>query len=70
MFQGRHRLYEFNTIMVSGVKYSGKLYCLGENSVGWGKVDDEQSIKSIHRALDLGITRSERKDKIIRVEYR
>jgi hypothetical protein len=56
--------------MVSGVKYSGKLYCLGENSVGWGKVDDEQSIKSIHRALDLGITRSERKDKIIRVEYR
>jgi aryl-alcohol dehydrogenase-like predicted oxidoreductase len=24
--------------------------------VGWGKVDDSESIKSLHRALDLGIT--------------
>lgn len=24
--------------------------------VGWGRVDDEESIKAIHRALDLGIT--------------
>lgn len=28
----------------------------GETPVGWGKVDDEESVRAIHRALDLGIT--------------
>jgi aryl-alcohol dehydrogenase-like predicted oxidoreductase len=28
----------------------------GDNAVGWGKVDDEESIRSIHKALDLGVT--------------
>jgi len=28
----------------------------GETPVGWGKVDDAQSIRAIHAALDLGIT--------------
>ncbi|MBN1580315.1 MAG: aldo/keto reductase [Anaerolineae bacterium] len=28
----------------------------GDVAVGWGKADDEQSVRAIHRALDLGIT--------------
>lgn len=28
----------------------------GDSPVGWGKVDDEESIRSIHRALDMGVT--------------
>ncbi len=28
----------------------------GETPVGWGKVDDAESTRAIHRALDLGIT--------------
>ena len=28
----------------------------GETPAGWGKVDDDESIRAIHRALDLGIT--------------
>jgi aryl-alcohol dehydrogenase-like predicted oxidoreductase len=28
----------------------------GETPAGWGNVDDEESIRAIHRALDLGIT--------------
>lgn len=28
----------------------------GDTPVGWGKVNDEESIRSVHRALDLGIT--------------
>ena len=34
----------------------GGPFSSGRSSVGWGEVDDEQSIKAIHRALDLGIT--------------
>ncbi len=28
----------------------------GETPIGWGKVDDGESIRAIHRALDLGVT--------------
>ena len=28
----------------------------GDNAVGWGKVDDEESIRAIHRAIELGVT--------------
>jgi len=28
----------------------------GEEPLGWGKVDDEESIRAIHRAIDLGVT--------------
>lgn len=28
----------------------------GENAVGWGQIDDDESIRSIHRALELGVT--------------
>jgi len=28
----------------------------GETPLGWGQVDDQESIKAIHKALDLGIT--------------
>jgi aryl-alcohol dehydrogenase-like predicted oxidoreductase len=28
----------------------------GDDAVGWGKVDDNESIEAIHRALDLGVT--------------
>ncbi len=28
----------------------------GDTPVGWGEVDDEESIRAIHRALDLGVT--------------
>lgn len=28
----------------------------GETPVGWGEVDDDESIRAVHRALDLGIT--------------
>ncbi|CAL9421064.1 hypothetical protein SUDANB146_04662 [Streptomyces sp. enrichment culture] len=24
--------------------------------LGWGRVDDEESVRAIHRALDLGVT--------------
>ena len=27
----------------------------GETPVGWGKVDDEESIGAVHRALELGV---------------
>lgn len=27
----------------------------GDNPVGWGEVDDEESIRAIHRALELGV---------------
>jgi len=29
---------------------------VGGHAVGWGKVDDEESIRAIHRALELGVT--------------
>src|SRR5665647_265114 len=28
----------------------------GETPQGWGEVDDEESIRAIHAALDLGVT--------------
>lgn len=28
----------------------------GGQALGWGKVDDEESVRAIHRALDLGVT--------------
>jgi aryl-alcohol dehydrogenase-like predicted oxidoreductase len=28
----------------------------GDTPVGWGKVDDQESIRAIHRALELGVT--------------
>ena len=28
----------------------------GDDAVGWGDVDDKESIRAIHRALDLGVT--------------
>jgi aryl-alcohol dehydrogenase-like predicted oxidoreductase len=27
----------------------------GENPIGWGQVDDDESIRSVHRALELGV---------------
>jgi aryl-alcohol dehydrogenase-like predicted oxidoreductase len=29
---------------------------LGGQPLGWGKVDDDESVRAIHRALDLGVT--------------
>lgn len=34
----------------------GGLAWRGETPVGWGVVDDEESTRAIHRALDLGVT--------------
>lgn len=34
----------------------GGPFWAGENAQGWGEVDDEESIRAIHRALDLGVT--------------
>jgi aryl-alcohol dehydrogenase-like predicted oxidoreductase len=28
----------------------------GDTPVGWGEVDDEESVRAIHRAMDLGVT--------------
>jgi aryl-alcohol dehydrogenase-like predicted oxidoreductase len=33
----------------------GGPFWAGENPVGWGKVDDEQSIRAVHRALEMGV---------------
>ena len=34
----------------------GGLCWRGDVAVGWGEVDDEESIRAIHSALDLGVT--------------
>jgi aryl-alcohol dehydrogenase-like predicted oxidoreductase len=34
----------------------GGPFWAGDDAVGWGEVDDAESIRAIHRALDLGIT--------------
>ena len=34
----------------------GGPFWAGENAVGWGQVDDDESIRAIRRALDLGVT--------------
>ena len=34
----------------------GGPYWAGEQPLGWGEVDDEESVRALHRALDLGIT--------------
>ncbi len=33
----------------------GGPFWAGETPVGWGKVDDEESIRAVHRALELGV---------------
>ena len=33
----------------------GGPFWAGDKSLGWGNIDDDQSIKSIHRALELGV---------------
>jgi aryl-alcohol dehydrogenase-like predicted oxidoreductase len=34
----------------------GGPFWTGDKALGWGDVDDEQSVKSVHRALSLGVT--------------
>ncbi|MBN1260211.1 MAG: aldo/keto reductase, partial [Anaerolineae bacterium] len=34
----------------------GGPFWAGETPVGWGQIDDAESIRAIHRALDLGVT--------------
>ncbi len=34
----------------------GGLFWAGETPLGWGEVDDSESIRAIHAALDLGVT--------------
>jgi aryl-alcohol dehydrogenase-like predicted oxidoreductase len=34
----------------------GEWQDLGGQPLGWGKVDDDESVRAIHRALDLGVT--------------
>ena len=41
----------------------GGAYWKGKAAVGWGNVNDEESIRAIHRALDLGITFFDTADK-------
>ena len=36
----------------------GPLWGDGGQPFGWGEVDDDESIRTIHRALDLGVTLS------------
>jgi aryl-alcohol dehydrogenase-like predicted oxidoreductase len=33
----------------------GGPYWAGEQPLGWGEVDDEESVRALHRALDLGV---------------
>ncbi len=56
---------EGRTLGKSGIKVSpmglgcwaiGGPYWAGETPLGWGEVDDEESIAAIHRGLELGIT--------------
>ena len=32
----------------------------GDNAVGWGEVDDEESIQAIHRALELEVEHAQK----------
>src|SRR5215216_4188387 len=34
----------------------GEWQDLGGQPLGWGHVDDDESVRAIHRALDLGVT--------------
>ncbi len=34
----------------------GGPFWTGETPIGWGEVDDDESIRAIHKALDLGVT--------------
>jgi aryl-alcohol dehydrogenase-like predicted oxidoreductase len=54
----------YRTLGRSGIKVSalgmgcwaiGGPFWDGETPVGWGKVDDEESIRAVHRALELGV---------------
>ena len=38
----------------------GGPFWAGETPVGWGKVDDEESIRAVHRALELGVPNKSR----------
>jgi aryl-alcohol dehydrogenase-like predicted oxidoreductase len=55
-----HRLLGSSGIQVSAMGLGcwaiGGPFWRGETPAGWGNVDDEESIRAIHRALDLGIT--------------
>lgn len=53
------------TLGRSGIKISalgmgcwaiGGPFWSGDNAVGWGKIDDSESIRAIHKALELGVT--------------
>src|SRR5512140_1093329 len=53
------------TIGRSGIKVSpmglgcwaiGGPFWSGETPLGWGEVDDEESVRAIHAGLDLGVT--------------
>jgi len=33
----------------------GGLWWAGEEALGWGEVDDDESVRAVHRALDLGV---------------
>jgi aryl-alcohol dehydrogenase-like predicted oxidoreductase len=53
------------TLGRSGIKVSalgmgcwaiGGPFWSGETPIGWGEVDDEESIRAIHKALDMGVT--------------
>src|SRR5918996_1244761 len=53
----RSRLMETRTLGLSGVAVS--VLGLGTWPMGgewWGGTDDEESIRTVHRALDLGVT--------------
>jgi aryl-alcohol dehydrogenase-like predicted oxidoreductase len=46
------------TIQISGLKHQASRVCLGTWAIGgwmWGGTDEQESIKTIHQALDLGI---------------
>lgn len=46
---------EVSAMGVGGWAIGGPFYKKGQ-TVGWGQVNDEESIRAIHRALELGIT--------------
>ncbi len=46
---------EVSAMGVGGWAIGGPFYKKGQ-TVGWGQVDDEESTRAIHRALELGIT--------------